>query len=411
MISLRAIFAIISLPIKLLFVLIKYPFFGGINSMYKDDLSNSLKMILYRTLIDFPKDDIHIFALMSTGFVINSVVGKLDSSLTSKLPNYGKKFDKQSYWIVEKPNRKPDDPVLIYLHGSGYFLGIVPQQIESMVTTYYLLDASKRENLSILVLDYNLTCQGYPIPHQLSQLVETYSNLVKNGAENLLLMGDSAGGNLAVTFTQYLRLSNSVNLPYPKSCVLISPWVKLIAETYQNTPGHSYYNYSKVDMLHFDTFSSADLYKHILGDTKLNSLTVSPGNCPYDPKDWDDISTYKQPGHSVFVLAGEHETFRDDILEWSKCVLDYPIDKLDFKDSNGEFDPKAHRYIRNDANSAYVDVTIVPWGPHDYLYFDHSLIGKLKLEPTLKLNSINKRKYFATISVVNFLNTVLPGKN
>lgn len=411
MISLRAIFAIISLPIKLLFVLIKYPFFGGINSMYKDDLSNSLKMILYRTLIDFPKDDIHIFALMSTGFVINSVVGKLDSSLTSKLPNYGKKFDKQSYWIVEKPNRKPDDPVLIYLHGGGYFLGIVPQQIESMVTTYYLLDASKRENLSILVLDYNLTCQGYPIPHQLSQLVETYSNLVKNGAENLLLMGDSAGGNLAVTFTQYLRLSNSVNLPYPKSCVLISPWVKLIAETYQNTPGHSYYNYSKVDMLHFDTFSSADLYKHILGDTKLNSLTVSPGNCPYDPKDWDDISTYKQPGHSVFVLAGEHETFRDDILEWSKCVLDYPIDKLDFKDSNGEFDPKAHRYIRNDANSAYVDVTIVPWGPHDYLYFDHSLIGKLKLEPTLKLNSINKRKYFATISVVNFLNTVLPGKN
>ena len=411
MISLRAIFAIISLPIKLLFVLIKYPFFGGINSMYKDDLSNSLKMILYRTLIDFPKDDVHIFALMSTGFVMNSVVGKLDSSLTSKLPNYGKKFDKQSYWIVEKPNRKPDDPVLIYLHGGGYFLGIVPQQIESMVTTYYLLDASKRENLSILVLDYNLTCQGYPIPHQLSQLVETYSNLVKNGAENLLLMGDSAGGNLAVTFTQYLRLSNSVNLPYPKSCVLISPWVKLIAETYQNTPGHSYYNYSKVDMLHFDTFSSADLYKHILGDTKLNSLTVSPGNFPYDPKDWDDISTYKQPGHSVFVLAGEHETFRDDILEWSKCVLDYPIDKLDFKDSNGEFDPKAHRYIRNDANSAYVDITIVPWGPHDYLYFDHSLIGKLKLEPTLKLNSINKRKYFATISVVNFLNTVLPGKN
>ena len=46
-------------------------------------------------------------------------------------------------------------------------------------------------------------------------------------------MGDSAGGNLAITFTQYLRLSNSSNLPYPKSSILISPWVKLIAETYQ----------------------------------------------------------------------------------------------------------------------------------------------------------------------------------
>ena len=41
--------------------------------------------------------------------------------------------------------------------------------------------------------------------------------------------------------------------------------------------------------------------------------------------------------------------------------------------------------------------------------FEHTLIGKLKLEPSLKLQSINK-KYFGTTSVVNFLNTVLPGE-
>ena len=89
-------------------------------------------------------------------------------------------------------------------------------------------------------------------------------------------MGDSAGGNLAITFTQYLRLSNSSNLPYPKSSILISPWVKLIAETYQNTPGHSYYNYSSGDVTQYDTLSGAEVYQHILGtETKLNSLTVS----------------------------------------------------------------------------------------------------------------------------------------
>ena len=95
------------------------------------------------------------------------------------------KFDKQSFGSL-KPNRKPDDPVLIYLHGGGYFLGLVPQQIESLVTTYHLLDPAKRENLSILVLDYNLTCQGYPIPHQLSQLVETYTSLVKEGGKTFI---------------------------------------------------------------------------------------------------------------------------------------------------------------------------------------------------------------------------------
>lgn len=411
MISLRAVIALILLPLNLLFVLIKYPFFGGVNPIYKNDLVNSLKLTVYQALINFPLDDVHIFSIISAEFVINKAVGKLYPGLTSKLPNYGKKFDKQSFWLVEKPNRKPDDPVLIYLHGGGYFLGLVPQQIESLVTTYHLLDPVKRENLSILVLDYNLTCQGYPIPHQLSQLVETYTNLVKEGGKNFLLMGDSAGGNLAITFTQYLRLSNSSNLPYPKSSILISPWVKLIAETYQNTPGHSYYNYSSGDVTQYDTLSGAEVYQHILGtETKLNSLTVSPGNCPYDSKDWQDIPTYNQPGHSVFVLAGEHETFRDDILEWSKYALNYPLDELDFQDSNGEFNPKVHKYIRNDENSAYIDVTIVPWGAHDFLFFEHTLIGKLKLEPSLKLQSINKRKYFGTTSVVNFLNTVLPGE-
>ena len=411
MISLRAVIALILLPLNLLFVLIKYPFFGGVNPIYKNDLVNSLKLTVYQALINFPLDDVHIFSIISANLLSIKLLVNYILGLTSKLPNYGKKFDKQSFWLVEKPNRKPDDPVLIYLHGGGYFLGLVPQQIESLVTTYHLLDPVKRENLSILVLDYNLTCQGYPIPHQLSQLVETYTSLVKEGGKNFLLMGDSAGGNLAITFTQYLRLSNSSNLPYPKSSILISPWVKLIAETYQNTPGHSYYNYSSGDVTQYDTLSGAEVYQHILGtETKLNSLTVSPGNCPYDSKDWQDIPTYNQPGHSVFVLAGEHETFRDDILEWSKYALNYPLDELDFQDSNGEFNPKVHKYIRNDENSAYIDVTIVPWGAHDYLFFEHTLIGKLKLEPSLKLQSINKRKYFGTTSVVNFLNTVLPGE-
>ena len=75
--------------------------------MYKDDLSNSLKMILYRTLIDFPKDDIHIFALMSTGFVINSVVGKLDSSLTSKLPNYGRNLISKVIGLLRNQTGNP----------------------------------------------------------------------------------------------------------------------------------------------------------------------------------------------------------------------------------------------------------------------------------------------------------------
>ena len=49
MISLRALFDLVTLPIKLLLVLLKYPIFGGVNKRYKNDLANSLKVILCRS--------------------------------------------------------------------------------------------------------------------------------------------------------------------------------------------------------------------------------------------------------------------------------------------------------------------------------------------------------------------------
>ena len=38
------------------------------------------------------------------------------------------------------------------------------------------------------------------MPYQLNQLISTYKNLIYQGNTNLILMGDSAGGNLAITF-------------------------------------------------------------------------------------------------------------------------------------------------------------------------------------------------------------------
>lgn len=39
MISLRALFDLVTLPIKLLLALLKYPIFGGVNKRYKNDLA------------------------------------------------------------------------------------------------------------------------------------------------------------------------------------------------------------------------------------------------------------------------------------------------------------------------------------------------------------------------------------
>ena len=140
MISLRALFDLVTLPIKLLLVLLKYPIFGGVNKRYKNDLANSLKVILCRSLINFLLK-IPQFCNYTHSDMINKGIGKIYPNLT-KLPHFGEKFDKQSYWLVESKNRKPNDPVLIYLHGGGYFLDVA-QQIETLLSIYHLLEPAR----------------------------------------------------------------------------------------------------------------------------------------------------------------------------------------------------------------------------------------------------------------------------
>ena len=82
MISLRALFDLVTLPIKLLLALLKYPIFGGVNKRYKNDLANSLKVILCRSLINFPVKDTPIFATTPTGDMINKGIGKIYPNLT-----------------------------------------------------------------------------------------------------------------------------------------------------------------------------------------------------------------------------------------------------------------------------------------------------------------------------------------
>lgn len=107
---------------------------------------NSLKVILCRSLINFPVKDTPIFATTPTGDMINKGIGKTYPNMT-KLPHFGEKFDKQSYWLVESKNRKPNDPVLIYLHGGGYFLDVAPQQIEIFIEYLSFVRASKETEI------------------------------------------------------------------------------------------------------------------------------------------------------------------------------------------------------------------------------------------------------------------------
>ncbi|KAI5956387.1 hypothetical protein KGF54_000862 [Candida jiufengensis] len=417
MISLRGFYILLSIPIKLLLVLIKYPFFGGLNEKFKNDLKNSLKLQLFRSAISIPVKDAIYINILNNYSLINKLLKFLYPNLT-KLNKYGTRYDKQSIWLVEAPNRSKKDPIIIYLHGGGYYIETQPSQLESLLSIYYLLDKENQSNLSILHLDYKLASNGHILTTQLYQLAETYKKLTEeDGNSNIILMGDSAGGNLAITFLQYLKQqkqkqkTNNLNIIWPKSLILISPWCKIHPEPHNNTKGWSYFENSKRDMIQYRFFQEVDRQKAIIGDLNHMDLLVSPGNLPYKYSDWDDIPTLTQRGNSIFVIMGEHEVFRDDILEWCQYAVKSPLIKQKL-DSKGLIDVKLHEYKSNDPNKPLVEVFIEPWGVHDsVLFFEDDIINKVKKNKNLKIGTLDRKKYFGIVKIVEFLNKTLSSSN
>lgn len=411
MTSLTGFLIILSLPFRLLWVAIKYPFDGGAKGKYHNSLAKAIKLTICKFAISLSVQDSSLLALINTNFVINTIVKTFYPSLT-KLNNYGKRYNKQSIWLVETEDRSKSDPIIIFCHGGGYFLETQPQQIESLLTVYYLLDEEKRSKTSILVLEYGLACHGRLIGTQVHELAATYSKLVLEGNDNFVLMGDSCGGNLVIVFLQYLKHQQKVpQLPWPRSLVLICPWVKIVPDQIQLTPGHSYHDNEKYDMVQSNFMLDPERQNALFGDTKHADLFISPGNVEYKVSDWSDIPTLHKKGYSTFVITGEHEVFRDDTLEWAKYALGSPLEPSK-QDSGGQFNSNIHEFKSDGEEGAYVDVVIEPWGIHEsVIFFEHAAIGELKKFPHLQLKDLDPEEYFGIVRITEYLNKTLVVKD
>ncbi|CAD1811765.1 hypothetical protein FOB58_003859 [Candida parapsilosis] len=405
MISLRGLLILVSIPIKLTLLAIRYPFVDGINEKVQNSLTNSLKVQFVRLALSLSVKDAAEVGVMKNCFIINRFLKFLYPGLT-KLNNYGKRYDKQSIWLVEAKNRSKSDPIIIYCHGGGYIFETQPTQIEAVLSFYHLLDNERKQKTSILVQEYGLAGKGNFIGSQLYEVVATYNKLASEGNDNIVLMGDSAGGNLVIALLQYLKQQKNPKLPWPKSAVLISPWVKIVPDVYQMAPGHSYYENEKRDILNGRFAGNKGRMKAMFGVNDYKSLLVSPGNLPYKADDWSDIPTLNNKGFSTFVLVGEHEVFRDDILEWAKHAIQSTL--VPQPDSNGVFDARVHEYKSDGQDKAYIDIVVEPWGIHDaVVLFENNIIRKLRKAPFLKVENLDKVEYFGVVKIVEFLNRTL----
>jgi epsilon-lactone hydrolase len=114
-------------------------------------------------------------------------------------------------WLI--PPGSPRDRVLLYLHGGGFVFGQTPQHLEMVA---YLV---KKMRTRSLLVDYRLGPE-HPFPAALDDCLIAYRWLQKQGftAQHIVLAGDSAGGNLAITAMMKLR-DNGEQLPAAAACL------------------------------------------------------------------------------------------------------------------------------------------------------------------------------------------------
>ena len=119
-------------------------------------------------------------------------------------------------WVT--PPTTVDNEVVIYMHGGGFIYGSVKSHA-AMVS--YIAQTVHRK---VLVIDYGLAPE-HPFPGGVNDCVKVIETFCKEHPTSTFgIIGDSAGGNLAMATQLQLK---AINGPMPRYSIVISPWVDL----------------------------------------------------------------------------------------------------------------------------------------------------------------------------------------
>lgn len=217
---------------------------------------------------------------------IDEVSFKLPSSI-----QHEKKILNNISLEVFSPKDIPHERTIFYIHGGAFLLGI---------NRFYRRFAAKLSiemKADVWLVDYPLLPDN-EFPSALNVCYQAYVKLVENigKSESLILMGDSAGGNLAVACL-YLAKESKTSLP--QGVVLFSPWLDLTLS------GKSLEEYRDCDPVVMPSLMPEIIDLYLKGKVSSDHYLVSPlhGNLEGFPP--------------LFVSVGNYEVLQDDGLRFA----------------------------------------------------------------------------------------------
>ncbi|KAK0513912.1 hypothetical protein JMJ35_003634 [Cladonia borealis] len=130
------------------------------------------------------------------------------------------------WWFPSPYSAKVDEEmrIVLYFHGGAFVVGEGRADARFAATTLAVNLKAKVFSLSYR-LSSTPTCQ---FPAALQDAVTAYQYLVdlRTDAKQIIIAGDSAGGNLAIALLRYIEDNKGI-LPTPLAAVICSPWLDL----------------------------------------------------------------------------------------------------------------------------------------------------------------------------------------
>jgi acetyl esterase/lipase len=190
--------------------------------------------------------------------------------------------------VTLQPKTNPINTHILFLHGGAYVL-------EGSAMHWKIIETIIRKtNCKVTYIDYPLAPE-YNYKQTFEMLQQSYDLLINAFPDDrFMLMGDSAGGGLALAFTQKLIKENAPVIPVKN--ILFSPWLDI---SMQNPEINTQERYDK--LLPFNGLIEAGR-KYSGGDNTGNYL-LSPIN-------------------------GDFEGIGETIVFFGTCELFYPDCKL-----------------------------------------------------------------------------------
>ena len=274
-----------------------------------------------------------------------------------RVPGYWTHKKGTSINVASPP--QPGEKVIYFFHGGGYVaFSAHPNDFTSAIGRGLLRHVEPVSR--VFSLEYRLAVgkhkPAHPFPTQLLDALAGYNylvNVVGFSPDDIIIAGDSAGGNLAHALTMYLteyKDATDVVIPAPPSAViLLSPWIDL-GVTHINLPKGSAKTFLPSDYI--DVTSSRTKYSidAFIGPHGHEIAEINPYISPasLDPGLHVDFKNFPR----TFIVGGGAEVLIDSI----RTLRDRMVKDLGEGNGVKEGEGKV-RYFE------------APDGFHDYLIF------------------------------------------